>query len=159
MMGDDMAIRSGGMYGNPESAYTIAKPTAGTSWAGGLQTAGSVLKAGAGMFGSLMAYGAQQKQTEMDLQTLQKEKLYNLKNFQQTIADTFAMNKASFYASGLDFTGTALSVARENKRALTEDMRMMEYNYDMQERSLREKQKANKRNLYTNIASSVLSVF
>ena len=159
MMGDDMAIRSGGMYGNPESAYTIAKPTTGTSWAGGLQTAGSVLKAGAGMFGSLMAYGAQQKQTEMDLQTLQKEKLYNLKNFQQTIADTFAMNKASFYASGLDFTGTALSVARENKRALTEDMRMMEYNYDMQERSLREKQKANKRNLYTNIASSVLSVF
>lgn len=159
MMGDDMAIRSGGMYGNPESSYTLAKPVSWTGWAGGLQTAGSVLKAGASMFGSLMAYGAQQKQTEMDLQTLQKEKLYNLKNFQQTIADTFAKNKASFYASGLDFSGTALSVARENRRALTEDMRMMEYNYNMQERSLREQQKANKRNLYTNIASSVLSVF
>lgn len=159
MMGDDMAIRSGGMYGNPESKYTLANPNVGSSWAGGLQTVGSVFKAGAGMFGSLLSYGAQQKQTEMDLQTLQKEKLYNLKNFEQTIADTFAKNKASFYASGLDFTGTALSVARENRRALTEDMRMMEYNYEMQERSLREKQKANKRNLYSNIAGSVLSVF
>ena len=159
MMGDDMAIRSGGMYGNPESNYTLAKPVSSTGWGSSLQTYGSVLKAGAGMFSSLMSYGAQQKQTEMDLQTLQKEKLYNLKNFQQTIADTFAKNKASFYASGLDFTGTALSVARENRRALTEDMRMMEYNYEMQERSLREKQKANKRNLYSNIAGSVLSVF
>lgn len=160
MMGDDMAIRSGGMYGNPESKYTLATPVSrGSSWAGGLQTAGSVLKAGAGIFGSVMQYGAERKQSEMDLRTLQMEKLYNLKNFQQTIADTFAQNKASFYASGLDFTGTALSVARENKRALTEDMRMMEYNYNMKEKSIRESQKASERNLWGNIASSVLSIF
>ena len=160
MMGDDMAIRSGGMYGASESQYTLARPNNPSIWnSGNLQTAGSVLKAGAGMFGSLMNYGANQRQLEMDLESLQMERLYNVANYKQNIADTFAKNKTSFYASGLDFTGTALAVANENKRAMTEDLRMMEYNYDMQERSLREKQKANKRNLYTGIASSVLSVF
>ena len=94
-----------------------------------------------------------------DLESLRKEREYNLANFQQRIADTFAMNKASFYASGLDFSGTALSVARENKRALTKDMRMMEYNYNVQEESLKEKQRASRNRLIGDIASSVLSAF
>lgn len=159
MMGDDMAIRSGGMYGNPESQYTLAQPTSSFSWGSALQTGGSVLKAGVGMASAIMNYGATAKQLSMDLQSLAKEREYNVANYKQNIADTFAKNKASFYASGLDFSGTAKSVAEENRRAMTEDLRMMEYNYDMRKKSLKQQQKANERNLYTGIASSVLSVF
>lgn len=157
-MGDDMAIRSGGMYGNPESAYTLAKPVAGAAMASGIKMAGAAISAGAGMIGGIIGYNAQMKQIQTNLQVLQQEKQYNLKNYKQAIADTFAQNKASFYASGLDFTGTALSVARENKRAMTEDMRMMEYNYDMQKKSLNQQRRAALGGLIGNVAGSALGL-
>lgn len=160
MMGDDMAIRSGGMYGNPASNYTLAK--VGFSGSGnGLSWLGKAFKIGAGLMGNYASAKSERNQLTMDLEKLREEKEYNLKNFQQTIADTFAMNKASFYASGLDFTGTALSVARENKRALTQDMRIMEQNYKAQEATIMNKREAarTRGNILTNAVSSVMSIF
>lgn len=165
MMGDDMAIRSGGMYGNPESAYTIARPIVnstgfgGSGMGAGLSWVAKGAKISMGLVGAGLQYNAEMSQITRDLETLRKEREYNLTNFKQRIADTFAMNKASFYASGLDFTGTALSVARENKRALTKDMRMMQYNYQAQEESLKEKESAARHNRIANIASSILGAF
>lgn len=159
MMGDDMAIRSGGMYGNPASRYTLANPNV-SRFGSGMTMMGKAVKMGFGITGSVANYWAEQAQISSDLATLRKEKAYNIKNFEQNIADTFAKNKMSFYASGLDIkSGTAQDVILSNRRALTEDLAMMNYNYDMQERALKEKQKAARGNLVGNIASSVLSIF
>ena len=159
MMGDDMAIRSGGMYGNPASNYTLAN--AGLASGNGMAWLGKAFKIGVGLMGNYISSKAERNQLTTDLEMLRREKEYNLKNYQQNIADTFAQNKASFYASGLDFTGTALSVARENKRALTEDMQIMEQNYKMQEMSLRNKRTAAeiRGNIFTNAISSVMNLF
>ena len=155
-----MAIRSGGMYGNPESKYTLAKPTTSTSWAGGASFMGGIVKAGFNVAGAITRNWAEREQISKDLSNLRKEKEYNLKNFQQTIADTFAQNKMSFYSSGLDLSsGSVQDVIENNKYALQEDMQQMAYNYNMQERSLKEKQKALRGNLISDIASSVLSIF
>lgn len=159
MVSDDIAIRSGGMYGNPESPYTIAMPSNSSSWMSNASTYGKVFKAGASMYSSLQNYKYKQKQAELNLEALQKERLYNVANFKQSMADTLAQNKMSFYASGLDFTGTALSVTRANQAALKEDLDMMEYNYDIQERNIRNSQKAAKRQLTGDIISSVASIF
>lgn len=162
-MGDDMAIRSGGMYGNPESAYTLAKPVSGgfRSGAGaGFGFFGRSLKAITGIAAANDKYEAEKDQIEADLYSLRKEKEYNLKNFQQTIADRFAQNKMSFYSSGLDLSsGSAQDVIENNRLALQEDMQQMAFNYNMQEWSLKEKQKALRGNLIGDIASSVLSIF
>lgn len=160
MMGDDMAIRSGGMYGNPESAYTLAKSVSGgSSWAGGAGFMGSAVKAVWNIAGSIGKNWAEREQISEDLSNLRKEKEYNLKNFRQTIADTFAQNKMSFYSSGLDLTGSAQDVIQNNKYALQQDMNIMAENYYQKERSLKEKQKALRGNLIGDIASSVLSIF
>jgi hypothetical protein len=159
MMGDDMAVRSGGMYGRPESKYTIATPSQPSSWMDSAATYGKVFKAGASMYSSLQNYKYQQKQAELNLEALQKERLYNVANFKQHMADTLASNKMSFYASGLDMTGTAMAVTMGNQAALRDDLNMMEYNYDIQERNIKNSQKAAKRQLTGGIISSVASVF
>jgi len=161
MMGDDMAIRSGGMYGNPESRYTLARPTSGSmGFGGGVSMVGKATKMGFGIASAFGNYWADESQIASDLATLRREKAYNIKNFEQSIADTMARNKMSFYSSGLDIkSGTAQDVMISNRQALQEDLGMMEHNYNIQERSLKEKQKALRGNLIGNIASSVLSVF
>lgn len=162
MMGDDMAIRSGGMYGRPESQYTIAMPSSSSSgaWMSNASTYGKVFKAGAGIYASLQNYKYQQKQSELNLEALRKEREYNVANFKQSMADTLAQNKMSFYASGLDYsTGTAQSVIMGNQAALRDELNMMEYNYDVQEKSIKNSQKAAKRQLYGNVINSVASVF
>lgn len=154
-----MAIRSGGMYGRPESKYTVATPSAPSSWMNNASTYGSVFKAGAGMYSSMVNYKYQQKQSELNLEALQKERLYNVANFKQQMADTLASNKMSFYSSGLDMTGTAMAVTMGNQEALRDELNMMEYNYDIQERNIRNSQKAAKRQLVGNMIGSVASVF
>lgn len=157
MVGDDMAILSGGMYGNPESDYTLATPV--SKWdmlRGQAGTIGGVVAKGAKMFGALQSYGAAQKQNEIDTQTLMRERDYNIKNYEQFIADQLASNKISFYASGLDYkTGTARSVIESNRAASTEDLNVMKYNYDMKLKSLKEQRKANETNLYTDMISAI----
>lgn len=163
MLGDDMAILSGGMYGNPESAYTTAIPgsvsSAGSfaSAAGiGLKTVGAGLK----MFGALKEYGANEKQIKANINALKEEKAYNIENYQQYIADQLASNKFSFYSSGLDInTGTARSVIESNKAASTADMNMMIRQYDTELKTLKEKRKANETNLMFNMANTVIGSF
>lgn len=160
MMGDDMAIRSGGMYGNPESRYTIANPNSSGGALSGITPMARFMKMGFGIMGSFANYGAQTTQIANDLATLRREKAYNIKNFQQYIADTMARNKMSFYSSGLDIkSGTAQDVMISNRQALQEDLDMMEYNYNMKERSLKEEKKAARANLAMGIASSVINAF
>lgn len=153
--------KSGGVYGNPDLIGSATDPmqvmSAGNQIPsfnfGGLS---SVIKTGAKMFGTLQSYGATQKQNEMDTQTLMKERDYNIKNYEQFIADQLASNKISFYASGLDYkTGTARSVIESNRAASTEDMNVMKYNYDMKLKSLKEQRKANETNLYTDMISAI----
>lgn len=159
-MGDDMAIRSGGMYGRPESQYTIAMPSSSGSWMSNASTYGGVLKAGFSMFSSLQNYKYEQKQANLNLEALRKEREYNVANFKQSMADTLAQNKMSFYASGLDYsTGTAQSVIMGNQSALRDELNMMEYNYAMKEKSLKNSKKASERNLVSNMIGSALSIF
>ena len=98
-MGDDMAIRSGGMYGRPESKYTVATPS--TSSGSSASVYGGVLKAGAGIFSAVQNYKTTTEQLNLNLEALQKERLYNVANFKQKMADTLASNKMSFYSSGI----------------------------------------------------------
>lgn len=154
-----MAVRSGGMYGRPESKYTVATPSAPSSWMNNASTYGSVFKAGAGMYSSMVNYKYQQKQSELNLEALQKERQYNIANFKQHMADIFASNKMSFYASGLDYTGTAMAVTMGNQDALRDELKMMEYNYATQEQNIRNSQKAAKRQLIGNVIGSVASIF
>lgn len=159
MMGDDMAIRSGGMYGNPESKYTIATPSEPSSWMSNASTYGSLFKAGAGMFSAISNYKYEQKQARLNLESLRKERDYNVANFKQQMADTLASNKTSFYASGLDMSGTAMAVTMGNQSALRDELNMMEYNYAIQEKNIKNSMKASKRNLIGNVVGSVASVF
>ena len=159
MMGDDMAIRSGGMYGNPESKYTIATPSEPSSWMSNASTYGGLLKAGAGMFSAISNYKYEQKQARLNLESLRKERDYNVANFKQQMADTLASNKTSFYASGLDMSGTAMAVTMGNQSALRDELNMMEYNYAIQEKNIKNSMKASKRNLIGNVVGSVASVF
>lgn len=160
MMGDDMAIRSGGMYGNPESKYTIATPSTPSSWMSNASIYGSLFKAGAGMFSAISNYNYEQTQAKLNLESLRKERDYNVANFKQQMADTLASNKMSFYSSGLDIkSGTAQDVINSNRHALQQDLAMMEYNYAIQEKNIKNSMKASKRNLIGNVVGSVASVF
>ena len=151
---------SGGMYGNPDLIGSATDPMQVMSATNqipvpisGLAT---VVGKGFEMFGNLQAYKAKQKQNEIDTQTLMRERDYNIKNYEQFIADQLASNKISFYASGLDYkTGTARSVIESNRAASTEDMNVMKYNYDMKLKSLKEQRKANEYGLITDMISTV----
>ena len=163
-MGDDMAIRSGGMYGNPESAYTIARPRisgfGGGGFGAGLSWIATGARIGLGIGSALGNYWSRQSQIDKDLQTLRREKEYNVKNYKQNIADVMARNKMSFYASGLHIkSGTAQDVILGNKQAMEEDLGMMVHNYDIQEQTLKQKRKALRGNLVEDIASSVVNAF
>ena len=91
---------------------------------------------------------------------LRAEKKYNLENYRQKIADTVARNKISFYSSGLDInSGTAASVILNNQNAMLANYGMMERNYTTQEKTLKNAQKANERQLNTSMVGSFLSIF
>lgn len=141
MMGDEMAVRSGGMYGNPESQYTLATPSSGF---GGAGTVVSSMGKLANMWGTAVAHKAEQRQLRNNQRLLELEKQYNLENFQQKIADTVAENKMSFYSSGLDIAGSAQDVITSNRQALEKDMGIMQRNYDVQIENLQAKRKANR---------------
>ena len=153
--------KSGGMYGNPDLIGSATDPmqvmSAGNEIPSfNLGSVSGIFSKGAKMFGALQSYGAKQKQNEIDTQTLMKERDYNIKNYEQFIADQLASNKISFYASGLDYkTGTARSVIESNRAASTEDMNVMKYNYNMRLKSLKEQRKANEYGLITDMVSTV----
>lgn len=143
-----MAIRSGGMYGRPESKYTLATPASSFD-------SGAINKVGGFANWMLSAYANKTqmdyaiKQNKLDLQALYKERDYNVSNFKQQMADTLAQNKMSFYSSGLDYKyGTAQNVINSNQTALQNDLEMMKYNYSVEERNIKNKLKAaNKRDM------------
>jgi hypothetical protein len=139
MMGDEMAVRSGGMYGNPESSFTNAMPS---SSFGGAGTVFSGMGQLLNMWGTAVKHKAEMKQLRNNQRLLELEKQYNLENFQQKIADTVAENKMSFYSSGLDIAGSAQDVITSNRRALEKDMGIMQRNYDVQIENLQRQQKA-----------------
>lgn len=139
MMGDEMAVRSGGMYGNPESQYTLATPSSGF---GGAGTVVSSMGKLANMWGTSVAHKAEMRQLRNNQRLLELEKQYNLENFQQKIADTVAENKMSFYSSGLDIAGSAQDVITSNRQALEKDMGVMQRNYDVQIENLQAKKRA-----------------
>ena len=160
MMGDDMAVRSGGMYGNPESQYTLAQPSSGGSWANYGSAFGSFIKMGLNLYANRKAYNARSEQLASDYAAIQEEMNYNLRNYSQNIADTLAANKMSFYSSGLDLSsGTVGNVLESNKVAMTEDWQIMKKNYNRQLAGIEREQKANKRSHLINQASTILSVF
>ena len=165
MMGDDMAIRSGGMYGNPESSYTRAMPSSGVS-VSGFHPVSRFVKAGINANLQWNAVNAQYvsdfNQAQLNLQALRKERDYNLENYQQYISDTLAKNKMSFYASGLDLSGTAMDVTMANKAALEKDMGVMNYNYNVKEKTIqneikaiKEKHKAGQRQVLADFVTSI----
>lgn len=139
MMGDEMAVRSGGIYGNPESNYTNAMPS--TSFGGAGTVVGGIGKL-VNMWGTSVAHKAEMRQLRNNQRLLEFEKRYNLENFQQKIADTVAENKMSFYSSGLDIAGSAQDVIESNRRALEKDMGVMQRNYDVQIENLKAKKRA-----------------
>jgi hypothetical protein len=154
MMGDEMAVRSGGMYGNPESQYTLAQPS------GNIGVAGNVF-GGMGhllnMWGTSVKHKAEQRQLRENQRLLEFEKQYNLENFQQRIADTVAENKMSFYSSGLDITGSAQDVITSNRRALEKDMGIMQRNYDVEIENLKAQRKAKRIGFGIEQASNVVN--
>ena len=153
--------KSGGMYGNPSLIGSATDPMQVMSASnqiptGNLGLVAGIVGTGAKMFGALQGYKAKQKQNEIDYQTLMRERDYNIKNYEQFIADQLASNKISFYASGLDYkTGSARAVIESNRAASTEDMNVMKYNYDMKLKSLKEQRKANEYGLITDMISTV----
>lgn len=160
MMGDDMAVRSGGMYGNPSSQYTLAQPSSGGSWANYGSVFGSFVKTGLNLYANQKAYEARSNQLAMDYAAVQEEKNYNLRNYSQYIADTLANNKMSFYASGLDInSGTPANVLESNRVAMTEDWQMMKKNYNRQLAGIEAQRKANNRTHVVNQMSTILSTF
>lgn len=162
MVGDDMAILSGGMYGNPESDFSRAVPSSLLAAAKTKMAVGSgmqFLAPGMKMFGSALATHAADKQFSANIAALREERQYNLENFNQRIADQVASNKISFYSSGLDYTtGTAAHVTESNRAAAEADKAMMLRNYDTQIKSLKEQRKANEMSGYFNIAASAFSI-
>lgn len=162
MMGDDMAVRSGGMYGNPESQYTMARPSSSGSSPtfSPYQMFGKMVRAGIGMDAAVVQSGYEINQANLNLEALRKEREYNIENFEQNMADVLASNKMSFYASGLDLSsGTAANVMAANQGAMQKDLSMMAYNYDIQERNIKNAKKASKDRFKSNIISSVASIF
>lgn len=154
MMGDEMAIRSGGMYGNPESQYTLAQPSGNIGVAGKVASGmGSLLN----MWGTSVKHKAEQRQLRENQRLLEFEKQYNLENFQQKIADTVAENKMSFYSSGLDIAGSAQDVITSNRRALEKDMGVMQRNYDVQIENLQRQRKAKRIGFGIEQASNVVN--
>ena len=78
MMGDEMAVRSGGMYGNPESFFTNAMPSSSFDDTGTVfRGMGSVLN----MWGNSVKHKAEMKQLRNNQRLLELEKQYNLENF------------------------------------------------------------------------------
>lgn len=158
MMGDDIAIRSGGMYGRPESQYTLARPSNSSfTWsstsAPGFASPFNVITKG---IAAGINWEYKQDQLSNELKALNKEKQYNVKNFQQMMADTLASNKMSFYASGLEHGyGTAFNVTESNQRALKDDFNMMLYNYKIKEKNIHNAEKAADRQIVGDIISSV----
>lgn len=147
MVGDDMAILSGGMYGNPESAYTKAMPV---SWSdkvmSGVSFGGNVVSTGLKFYNKYLGYKAVDEQIGADLHALEVEKAYNVKNYKQQIADTLASNKISFYSSGLDInTGTARNVIESNRTAGLENLAQIEARYNTQIQNLKDKRNANEK--------------
>lgn len=141
MMGDDMAIRSGGMYGRPESQYTLAMPA--SSYTSPYSSVLNWGKTVADIYSASREERNIRKQANLDWQALQMERAYNVANFKQKMADTLAQNKMSFYASGLDYkSGSARDVIQSNQTALGNDLAMMEYNYDVQERNIQNRRTA-----------------
>lgn len=160
MMGDEMAVRSGGMYGNPESNYTLATPSSGASGFSPVAFAGKMFRVGASISAAMTQNAYEEKQANLNLAALKKEREYNIENYEQLMADTLASNKLSFYSSGLDLSsGSAMSVMMSNQSALQRDLSMMNYNYEMRERSLENEKKASKDRLKGSIISSVASIF
>ena len=144
MMGDDMAIRSGGMYGDPASSYTIARPVANTQGlGGGITPIARFAKMGLNIGAAYGDYIANTMQIDKDLRALRREKEYNVKNFEQKMADTLASNIMSFYA----------------RDALQEDLGMLTYNYGVQEEALKRRRRDLKSKLALDVGSSVLSMF
>lgn len=158
MMGDDMAIRSGGMYGASESAFTLATPSSGFGGAG----FGGLLNFGKGALGMYSAYKEGRyayQQGKLDLEALYKERDYNIANFKQQMADTLASNKMSFYASGLDYKyGTPQNVIKSNQTALQNDLEIMKYNYDIKERNIRNEMEASSRRALGKAGSAAFSM-
>lgn len=161
MMGDDMAIRSGGMYGNPASSYTVARPVSNMQGFGeAITPMARFAKMGLNVGASFGEYWANTTQIDRELSDLRREKEYNIKNYKQNIADVMARNKMSFYASGLDIkSGTAQDVVLNNKRVMEEDLGIMTYNYDVQEKSLKHRRRDLKSKLALDIGSSIISMF
>lgn len=158
MMGDDMAIRSGGMYGRPESKYTVATPVSNNATPVFDKGVG-ILKEGLNMYSKSRQYEYVRKQSKLDLEALYKERDYNIANFKQQMADTLASNKMSFYASGLDYkTGTPANVLKTNYSALQNDLEMMKYNYATKERNIRNEMEAANRRHFGDMASSAISI-
>ena len=152
-MGDEMAIRSGGMYGNPASLYTKAMPS-GFDQTGTLVSGFGKL---ANIFGTAVKAKAEIRQLRENQRALESEKQYNLENYQQKIADTIASNKMSFYASGLDVnSGTAQDVILSNTQAMQKDMGMMQRNYDVQIENLKKQRKARRISFGFEQASNVM---
>jgi len=151
MMGDEMAVRSGGMYGNPESSYTRATPSSSFDYGQAFTSAGQIIQSGAGLGSAIV----QKDQINANIGALRFERQYNVDKYKQLMADTLASNKMSFYSSGLDFkSGTAMDVIQNNQRAMEEDLGMMEWNYVQQEKNLKKAKKANR----LNIASSIFQM-
>ena len=163
MMGDDMAVLSGGMYGNPESSYTMAIPSSVSSAGSGVSSVGLAAKiVGTGMKvgGSILKARANDKQIAASIRALKEERQYNIANYEQFIADQVASNKISFWSSGLDVTsGTARDVIESNRAASTADMYQMARQYDTEIKSLQEKRRANRISGYFDAGSSLLSFF
>ena len=142
-----MAILSGGMYGNPESQYTRAMPIGlSDKIMSGVSIGGNILNAGLSFYKKGLGYKAIDEQIGADLLALEVEKAYNVKNYKQSIADTLASNKISFYSSGLDInTGTARSVIESNRSAGIDDMQQMINMYDTKIKNLKDQRNANEK--------------
>lgn len=160
MMGDEMAVRSGGMYGNPESQYTLARPSSGFDYGQAFSAAGQIASAGGGI-GSAIMKG---RQISSNIGSLIAEKNYNIKNYEQRIADTLASNKMSFYASGLDTnSGTPVDVMEQNRLAMEEDLARMAGDYIEKEKNLKRAKRASRLDVISQVgqmgASAAMLVF
>lgn len=157
MMGDDMAIRSGGMYGRPESQYTLATPASGFD-SGAFGKVNNFASTLLNIYASKKQMDYARKQSRLDLEALYKERDYNVSNFKQQMADTLAQNKMSFYASGLDYKyGTAQNVIGSNQIALQNDLEMMKYNYSVEERNIKNKLRAAEKRHIGNVVGSAIN--
>ena len=123
----------------------------------GISIGSNILNAGFNIYGKYLEYKAIDDQIGADLHALEVEKLYNVKNFKQKIADTLASNKMSFYSSGLDInTGTARNVIESNRTAGLEDLEQMEARYNTQIQNLKDKRNALEKKKIAGMTSYIL---